>query len=101
MNHKFKQFEVCLEILKTEPTIDKNIVINCFHQLKQKTKQSPTTEDFLYICLCVLSVSTDDTVQLDSFKCIFENQSISYPRLLTTLEHINSAIYQSYKLEVE
>lgn len=92
---KFKQFEACLEIIQTEPTIDKQTVINCFEQLKLKTKQQPTSEDFLYICVCVLSVSTDDTVQLDSFKCLFENETISYNRLLTTLNHVNSAIYSS------
>lgn len=94
MNEKFQQFEICMEILKTtETTIDKQIVINCLKQLKTKTQQKPTTEDFLYVCLCVLSCSTDDTVWLDSFKCIFENETICYTRLLKTLDHINSAIY--------
>lgn len=92
---KFKQFEACLEIIETEPTINKQTVINCFEQLKLKTKKQPTSDDFLYICLCVLSVSTDDTVQLDSFKCIFEDETISYNRLLTTLDHINPIIYSS------
>ena len=95
MNQKFQEFKVCLDILQTEPTISIEIVKNCFRLLKDKIKAQPTTEDFLYICLCVLSVSTDDVVQLDSFKCIFENESISYPRLLITLDHINSAIYQN------
>jgi len=95
MNQKFQEFKVCLEILNTEPSINEEIVKNCFRQLKRKLKRQPTTEDFLYICLCVLSVSTDDTVQLDSFRCIFENETISYPRLLTTLDHVNSAIYQN------
>lgn len=93
MNQKFQEFKVCLQILETEPTICQEIVKNCFRQLKQKTGKQPTTEDFLYICLCVLSVSTDDTVQLDSFKCIFKDETICYQRLLKTLDHINSAIY--------
>jgi hypothetical protein len=96
MNQKFQEFKVCLHILNTEPTIDSKIIKNCFQQLKERTKTQPTTEDFLYICLCILSVSTDDTVKLDSFKCIFENESISYTRLLITLDYINSAIYRSY-----
>lgn len=93
MKSKLIEFFACMQLMEmTEDKIDFPTIKRCIKLFKQKNKEMMSEDEFLYICIIIMSCSTDDTVYSNNFECIF-SEKFCNKKLLNVLNIINPALY--------